>query len=282
MASKLVRRPFEGPDRTAVEQANASRNAKAPPDRARRWRVTRDAVWAMVEPVLTAGDRVAVVGAGNADDIPLRRLAAVASRVDLIDIDVLAPRGAIRRLDRRSRRRVRAMREDVTGGVGDRIVAAARHGAEVDVEVPADAVGDGPYDVVIGDLFYSQLLYPAMLDEGVDDRVRHRLLRTHGRPLVEGVVQRLHVSAPAGHILHLHDCAGWWEGHTQPVSIHEVLAMPIDDALALRFSGPRDVDPRAALVALGHPITATRLWCWSFTDGVDYLVCATLSPGPPA
>jgi hypothetical protein len=33
---------------------------------------------------------------------------------------------------------------------------------------PLAAVGDAPYDLVIGDLFYSQLLYPAMLDAGAD------------------------------------------------------------------------------------------------------------------
>jgi hypothetical protein len=121
--ARVFRRLFDGPARTPVEQANASRNAKAPVDRAVRWRGVRDVVWMMVEPVLARGARVAVVGAGNADDVPLARLAAVAMRVDLIDIDVVAARGAVRRLERGARRRVRALREDVTAGAADRIVA---------------------------------------------------------------------------------------------------------------------------------------------------------------
>ena len=50
-------------------------------------------------------------------------------------------------------------------------------------------------------------------------------------------------------------------------------------ALAARADGPRDCDPRAALAALGVEIASTALWPWPFTDGVDYLVVATVAGG---
>ncbi|HKZ13258.1 MAG TPA: hypothetical protein VJL81_05370, partial [Solirubrobacterales bacterium] len=56
--------------------ANAGRNAGAEPGRRRRWGRARDALWRFVDPHLDPGMRVAVLGAGNADDLPLRRIAA--------------------------------------------------------------------------------------------------------------------------------------------------------------------------------------------------------------
>ena len=56
-------------------QANATNNARSTSVRRRRWDVVRDAAWALLDPVVGEGARVAVVGAGNGDDLPLERLA---------------------------------------------------------------------------------------------------------------------------------------------------------------------------------------------------------------
>jgi hypothetical protein len=84
--------------------ANASRNGHAGRERRRRWEPARDALWDFVAPVLDDGARVAIVGAGNGDDLPLRRIAGRAGEVALIDIDPRAARGARRRLSRSGRR----------------------------------------------------------------------------------------------------------------------------------------------------------------------------------
>jgi len=68
-----------------------------------------------------ADARVAIVGAGNGDDLPLRRLARRAARVDLIDLDAAALRRARRRV--RFAHHVHTVREDVTAGAVDAILA---------------------------------------------------------------------------------------------------------------------------------------------------------------
>src|ERR1700753_1159759 len=78
--------------------ANASRNAEAGFGRRRRWTPARDALWDFVEPWIEDGARVAIVGAGNGDDLPLRRIARRAGSVTLIDLDPRAAQGARQRL----------------------------------------------------------------------------------------------------------------------------------------------------------------------------------------
>src|SRR5215218_9016268 len=80
--------------------ANVRRNARAEPDRPRRWRSTHDALWAHVQPYLAAGARVAVVDAANGDDLPLTPLARHSAQVAVIDLDAHAT-GTARRRERR-------------------------------------------------------------------------------------------------------------------------------------------------------------------------------------
>ena len=92
--------------RAPCRVANASRNAEAGFGRRRRWRPARDALWDFVGPLIEDGARVAIVGAGNGDDLPLRRIARRAGSVTLIDLD--PPRGTRARVsdsDGRSGRR---------------------------------------------------------------------------------------------------------------------------------------------------------------------------------
>jgi hypothetical protein len=241
-----------------------------------------------VGPLIEDGARVAIVGAGNGDDLPLRRIARRAGSVTLIDLDPLAARRARQRLERARRAKVEVIGHDVTEGAADRVVLEV---ADLP-HLAAESGGDGrplpgaPYDLVVGDLFYSQLLYPALVDLGVDPDRRAEALVRHAPPLTRAVVARLHASAPR--VVHVHDPIAWWDGHEQPVALEEILAAAtrlgpeaaLD--LAARGVGPYESDPRAALADLGLSPTATALWRWPFAPGVDYLACATLVAGTAA
>jgi hypothetical protein len=274
------------PARGPASRANTERNARATAARLERWRPARDALWALLEPHVAAGARVAVVGAGNGHDVPLRRLAERAARVDLIDLDARAARGARGRVPADLRERVAVVRQDVTAGIADELVRSALRGdLPAPREAPAGALGSGGYDIVIGDLLYSQLLYPALRDSPLQPERVGVVLARVDRPLVTSVVRRLHASAPGGVVVHVHDPLGWWAGHPQRVTLEEILeeaAVDIDAALALvaRGHGPSACDPRAILLELGCQPVATALWRWPFQEGVDYLACATVTrPG---
>src|SRR5690348_8690740 len=98
----------------SVRSSNRARNARAAPQRRERWQPARDALWRLLDRHVPAGARVGVVGAGNADDLPLSRLLERTARVDLIDVD----RRAIARTARH-RDGIRVVVADVTGGAAD-------------------------------------------------------------------------------------------------------------------------------------------------------------------
>ncbi len=267
--------------------ANARRNASARIDRRDSWRPARDACWALIDPLLAPGASVAIVGAGNADDLPLTRIAARAGRVDLLDVDPAACRASIRREPRSLRSRLRALEVDASGGHADRICAAVVAGRAAAIPVQDwNPLGDSPYDLVIGDLLYSQLLYPALRDADVTDERVAAALATYAAPLTGLVVSRLHASARSGLALHLHDPVAWWPGREQPFALDDVLraaGRSAEEALAVvaTGSGPAGSDPRDALAALGVPILRTAFWRWPFARNTDYLVCATIAASGP-
>jgi hypothetical protein len=257
--------------------ANVSNNAKGDRARHRRWAPARDAAWALLDGVVAEGARVAVVGAGNGDDVPLDALARRAAQLDLIDLDAGALRGARGHVDPAHRARVHTLEDDVTGGAADALVVAALTRAEppiAPVPVPAEPVGRGPYDVVVCDLLLTQLLYPAL--RGGDlrgDEIDAVLLRD-GQRLTDGVVARLHAAAPGGTVVILHDLLGWWKGHQQPFTLSELLARDPARALVLarRGSLPYGCDPWTATRRAGARVLHTRLWRWPFAAGADYAV----------
>ena len=275
--------PWPISERGPASRANKQRNARATAARLERWRPARDSLWALLDPFVAAGARVAVVGAGNGHDVPLRRLAERAERVDLIDLDARAARGARGRLPAGLRERVAVVRQDVTAGIADELArVAARGDLPAPREAPLEPVGAGGYDVVIGDLLYSQLLYPALRDSPLQPERVGVVLARIDRPLVTSVVRRLHASAPGGVVVHVHDPLGWWAGHPQRVTLEEILdaaETDTDAALALvaRGHGPTACDPRAIALELGCEPVATALWRWPFQEGVDYLACATVT-----
>jgi hypothetical protein len=253
----------------SVLAANAANNARADGARRRRWKPARAEAWALLEPEVAEGARVAVVGAGNGDDVPLRRLARRAGRLDLIDLDGAALAGAARRAGGAGVGVVRVLEEDVTGGVADAIVA----GAEEVGDVPASPIGDGPYDVVVCDLLLTQLLYPALKRlEGLTGRQIDGILLREGQRLTDGVVARLHAAAPGGTVVILHDLLGWWKGHQQPFTLDELLADRDPLALARRGSLPYGCDPWVATRGAGARVVRTASWRWPFAPGADYAV----------
>ncbi len=262
--------------------ANVARNTLGDGERARRWIPARDAAWRLLDRHVERDARVAVLGAGNGDDLPLERLASRAAELDLFDLDPAALRRARRRCAPEVRQRVRLHRHEVTAGAADRIAHAVRFGQRPrQTRVSRAGLGQGGYDVVIGDLFYSQLLYPALLDAGVPHLKTQRALATYGPGLTESVVARMHASAAnGGRVIHLHDSVGWWDGHPQPVSLEEILAQERpEDALALisRCRRPVGTDPRESAGRLGARVLDTALWEWPFARDARYLVCATVT-----
>ena len=251
----------------AILAANAANNARGDGARRRRWKPARAAAWALLDGEVARGARVAVAGAGNGDDLPLRRLARRAGRLDLIDVDARALAGARRRAVT-----AHALVEDLTGGAADAVVA----GAPEAVAVPATPIGDGPYDVVVCDLVLTQLLYPALKVAGTLTGAEiDKVLLRDGQRLTDGVVARLHAAAPGGTVVILHDLLGWWDGHRQPFTLDELLAAPDPAAalkLARRGSLPYGCDPWLATERAGAQVTRTALWRWPFAPGADYLV----------
>ncbi len=263
--------------------ANTARNARAEIDRHDRWAPARDAFWELVRRHLNHGARVAVLGAGNCDDLPLDRIADQSREVTLIDLDAHAVRGARRRQSRRLRQRIGVLEHDVTNGAADAITTAATRAAvPVAPVVPESPLPGSPYDLVIGDLLYSQTLYPALVDLGIPAARTAAFLARYAPVLTRSIVARLQISAPSGTVLHVHDPLAWWPGHPQPVALNQILAIAELNPqaavrLAARGRGPHHSDPRAALTQFAIPIHETALWRWPFAAHVDYLVCATVT-----
>jgi hypothetical protein len=262
--------------------ANVTRNARARPARHTRWAPARAALWNALEGVLEREATVVIAGAGNGDDLPLREITEHAGHVTLVDVDPVALEQARRSVPRHLRMRITLETHDVTLGRADAITAGRITGPGPLIHPLPGA----PFDLAVGDLLYSQLLYPGLVDAGLPaDRIA-ALTRRHSPGLTRLVVWRLHASAPR--VLHVHDPLGWWAGHEQPVDLDEILTADTDAALQLiaRGHGPTASDPRATL---GDAVVLrTSLWRWPFAEGVDYLACATLAltteggPGPPS
>jgi hypothetical protein len=260
-------------------KANARRNSAGGVRRHWRWRGTRDAAWALLDRHVAPGATVAVVGAGNGQDLPLRRLGRRAARLDLIDLDPRALRGTRRRL-RLAGVRAATITQDVTGGAAEAVIRAVVAQQPVRARPDVIPVGRPPYDVVIADQFLSQLLYPALSDAKLGYGVVDSALRAHGQTLTNAVVAGLVASAPGGLVICIEDVLGWWTGREQPFTLDAVLAEPDPErALAMvgRGKRPRGCDGRVALTAAGALVVDRAFWSWPFAYETDYLVCATVA-----
>lgn len=274
--------------RPRLHAANARRNtAAAGPGRLWRWRHARDAAWALLERHIAPGATVAVVGAGNGHDLPLRRLGRHARRLDLVDVDGAALRRTRRRL-RLASVAAATITADITTGGADAIIADAVAGR---TRPPRSYVGDAGrpvladrhYDVIVVDLVLSQLLYPALADARLPGPVIDQTLLDHGEALTDQVIASLvAAAAPGGLLICIEDLLGWWAGHGQPFSLDELLAdvaLHPDNALRRAQQGrlAYGCDGRAALAAAGAHAVDRAWWRWPFAPGTDYLVCATVA-----
>jgi len=263
--------------------ANLARNALGRgSDRRERWAAAREAAWGLLDRHVPSHGRVAAVGAGNGSDLPLERLAARAGAIDLFDLDLGALRRARRSCPPELRSRVRTFRCDVTAGAADRVARDVRRGLRP--RLPGREprqLGSGEYDVVIGDLLYSQLLYPALLDAGVSSARTRQALDRFGPDLTDALVSRMHVSTTSGgRVVHLHDAVGWWDRHPQPIALAEILAQERLDGALAQISAcrqPLGSDPRQSAQRLGAAVIETALWEWPFAADASYLVCATVT-----
>ena len=109
--------------------ANTARNARAEIDRHDRWAPAREALWQLLQRHLNHGARVAVLGAGNGDDLPLHRIAERSREVTLIDLDTHAVKAARRRQPRTIRQRIGVIEHDVTNGAAHALTAGAARAA---------------------------------------------------------------------------------------------------------------------------------------------------------
>jgi SAM-dependent methyltransferase len=284
-ADSVAQQSGSASGRSLAHAAAAGRNAAGAGRRRRqRWGPARDALWELLAQHVKADARVAIVGAGNGDDLPLRRLARRAARVDLIDLDAAALRRARRRV--RFAHHVHTVREDVTAGAVDAIVQRAR-GKPMTVALPPPTpIGLSPYDVVISDLLATQLLFPALHDSGLRGPEIDKVLLDDGQALTNSVVARLHAAAPDGLVVHLHDILVWSDRHKQPFPLETVLALAETDlaaafTLAQHGNVPYGCDPRTASGSVGAKLTQTTFWRWPFAPGTDYLVNATVTRAGP-
>jgi hypothetical protein len=99
--------------------------------------------------------------------------------------------------------------------------------------------------------------------------------------LTRATVARLHASAPL--VVHVHDPLAWWAGHDQTVDLEPILRVAEGEGAEVALTtvargiGPVESDPKEALRSSGIETRATALWHWPFSEGVDYLACATLA-----
>lgn len=211
-----------------------------------------------------------------------RDFARRAARVDLIDLDRRAALAVRRREPAELRGRIRAITEDVTDGCADSIAAATASRRRVSGCLPdPQPLGTADYDLVVGDLLYSQILYPALKDLELPEPRIGAILREFGDTFTDRVVRRLHLSASSGRVVHLRDL---WDGHKRPLELEEVLdatnTTSAPRSLVARGNGPTACDPRASLGRIGALVLETRLWRWPFQEGVDYVVCASVAVSP--
>lgn len=267
-----------GEDDAIARTANLTNNAMYQDQRLGRWASVRDSLWRLVDPLLHDGARVALVGGGSCDDVPLARILQRAAHVDLIDFDTTSTDRALGRVTTAERDRITVVEHDVTGGSADQVLRAVRDELPLPdaLPLPYDALGAGEYDLVVGDMLYTQLLHAGLIALEVFGERQRELMRRYDPPLVNALVQRIQASlAPGGHAVHVHDLACWATGHDQPLTLEEVLEDPFWTWTKLRRHD--DCDPHLVLGRLGADVIESAWWGWPFEPNKQFLVRATVA-----
>lgn len=261
-----------------AREANAHNNAMHQQLRHERWASVRDALWTLAEPLVDSSSRVALVGAGSCDDVPLLRLLERVASVDLLDFDASATERALARVSDDDRARITVYEEDVTGGSADLVLRAIRDDEPLPdaLPLPYGPLGSGDYDLVVGDMLYTQLLHAGLLALGIVGERQHELMRRYDPHLTNALVQRIQASlAPTGHAIHVHDLACWSTGHAQPLELEEVLADPFWSWPQLKRHD--NCDPHLALGRMRVDIVDSAWWEWPFEPKKRFVVRATVA-----
>ena len=264
-------------DDAIARSANATNNAMHQAQRLERWETVRDALWQVLDPLIPEDARVALVGGGSCDDVPIARILQRAAHIDLIDFDISSTERALGRVPDEARERITVIEHDVTGGSADQVLRAIRDEQLLpdSLPLPYDALGDGGYDLVVGDMLYTQLLHAGLIALEVFGERQHELMRRYDPPLVNALVQRIQASlAPGGHAVHVHDVACWSTGHDQPMELEEALEDPFWMWTKLRRHD--DCDPHLVLGRMGADVIESTWWGWPFEPNKRFLVRATV------
>lgn len=280
---EVGRAPADAPDAVAEDDAiargaNSANNAMYQPLRLERWSEVRDRLWQLVDPLLQPGARVALVGGGSCDDVPLLRILDRAGSVDLLDFDAASTERALGRVSDGQRERVRVEQVDVTDGCADEVLRAVRDDTPLPdaLPLPYGPLGTGEYDLVVGDMLYTQLLHAGLIALGVVGERQHELMRRYDPHFTSSLVQRIQASLRVGgHAVHVHDLACWATGHDQPLTIEEVLEDPFWTWTRLRRHD--NCDPHLALGRLGADVVDSAWWRWPFEPNKTFLVRATVT-----
>jgi hypothetical protein len=267
---------------TIARDANARNNAVFQDLRMERWRDVRDSLWQLVDPLLSEGANVALIGAGSCDDVPLARITERAARVDLVDFDPSSTVRALARIPATLRDRLTVIEEDVTGGSADLVLQAVRDDTALPdaLPLPYHALGSGEYDLVVGDMLYTQLLHAGLIALEVFGDHQLELMHRYDPALTTALVQRIEASlAPGGHAIHVHDVACWAEGHEQPLTLDEVLEDPFWNWTKLRRHD--DCDPHLVLGRIRAHVLDSAWWAWPFEPRKQFLVRATVTRASP-
>lgn len=259
-------------------EANRSNNAMHQQLRLDRWSGVRDRLWELLEPLIDDGARVALIGAGSCDDVPLRRIVGRAGVVDLVDIDGQAMERARTRVDPALRPQVVAVELDVTGGCAEQVLRAVRDEAPLpdSLPLPRGPIARGGYDLVVGDMLYTQLLHAGLIALGIEQERQRSIMRRYDPPVVRALVERIESSlAPGGHAVHVHDVACWSNTHPQPVALPEALADP--ELAWERLRRHDGCDPHLALQSGAGRILGHAWWEWPFEPNKQFLVRATVT-----
>lgn len=251
------------------------------PARFGRWQKVRDSVWRLVRAKLTPNSRVAIVGAGSCDDIPLMRISRHAACIDLIDFDHTAVDRALKRAKYASH--ITPEIVDVTEGCADRILDAIAKGKSLPnaLALPHKPFSGAPYDLIIGDMLYTQLLHPGLLKLDVEGPKQHMLMRRYDPHLTRSLVLRIQRSlATGGYAMHIHDVACWTNNQPQPIPLERALTTP--DLTYKSLNRHDRCDPHLILPMLNAEIIEHAWWSWPFEPNKSFLVRASVATNPPS
>lgn len=269
-----------GTDSSAAARANTRNNRRRADGRRHAWTGVRDALWGLVDDFVAPGARVLLVGAGNADDLPLTRIAARAAEVVLVDVDADACHDAVRRTQRLRHDMVRVVHEDVTEGLADAVLVAAAGGCSPSRMVGGGSVrpvAGGGFDLAIGGLLYTQLLQAGLAELRLPALQERSIMERWEPVLTAALVRRLHASVSGGRVAHIHDLACWSPAHEQEVTLEWVLEDPMRRARKLRRQDTSD--PMRAVAHSGLVIERSAWWTWPASSVHRYLVRGIVASG---